>query len=221
MQATTVAVVGGQRLAAFALPTSIYRRLVKRPVDVAFSATLLVVLLPLFLLIVVAIRVFLGPGSPIIFQERVGLDGRVFRLAKFRSMLRDRRVRQLPFVGEDRRRCHKTDGDPRHRPFGRLLRSLSIDELPQLWNVLGGDMSLVGPRPELVSVARTHGMVDHPRHLVRPGITGPYQVSPERRSGDLRTGLTLDIGYLRAPGFATDARILARTLVAVVRRTGT
>lgn len=155
-----------------------------------------------------------------IAQDRIGRDGRTFAMYKFRSMLKDRRQAQVEFIGPDRRRNHKSDGDPRHRPFGRVLRRSSLDELPQFWNVLRGDMSLVGPRPELASVAREQGLVAHPRHLVRPGLTGPFQISELRSTGDLRLGLSMDVDYVMSPGALVDLRLIAKTFTALLRRTG-
>lgn len=192
----------------------------KRAADIAVSVLLLVILAPVFLLIAPLVRVFLGPGSPIVVQERVGRDGEPFRCYKFRTMLRDRRVADRPYSGLDRRRHHKSPADPRHRPFGRVLRRASLDELPQLVNVLRGDMSLVGPRPEMVDVAQRTGMLGHPRELVRPGLTGPYQVSDLRWEGDLTKGLHLDAKYVAEAGFRTDVVLLLRTVAAIVRLTG-
>ena len=109
-----------------------------------------VVLLPLIAVVAVAVRVSLG--SPVFFrQRRVGRDDRVFDVYKFRTMGQDRRREQAP-VPQDRRQTHKSEADPRHTGVGRFLRKWSLDELPQLWNVVRGDMSLVGPRPELVEI---------------------------------------------------------------------
>ncbi len=192
----------------------------KRTIDILVSGVMLVLLLPTLAVVALSIRATLGPGSPIIVQERVGRDGEVFRMYKFRTMLRDRRERNQPFDGPDRRRAHKSDDDPRHRPWGRLLRRSSIDEIPQLVNVLKGDMSLVGPRPELVSVATSRHMLGHARELVRPGITGPFQVSELRKSGDLRKGLRLDAMYVGQMSLTTDLKLIAKTVVVMFRRTG-
>jgi len=96
---------------------------------------------------------------------------------KFRTMRPDRRQAVLPYSGPDRRVCHETDNDPRHTPLGRFLRKYSLDELPQLWNVLVGDMSLVGPRPELVEVVERYESWQRERHRVKPGLTGLWQVT--------------------------------------------
>ena len=199
-----------------------YRRIVKPGMDRVGGTCLLVVMAPLMLLVALLIRLRLGRG--VLFrQQRVGLGGDEFTIYKFRTMRPDRRgdLRRptSSFDGAERRRTHKSEDDPRHTVLGRFLRKFSIDELPQLLNVVNGDMSLVGPRPELVEVAMTTGIVDHPRHLVRPGLTGPWQISPAR--GHLiAEGLDLDIEYLAQCSLITDFRILALTVPAVWRRTG-
>jgi lipopolysaccharide/colanic/teichoic acid biosynthesis glycosyltransferase len=104
--------------------------------------------------------------------------------------------------------------------LGRFLRSTSIDEVPQLLNVLRGQMSLVGPRPEMYYVAKKNGILDHPRHMVRPGLTGLFQTSGLRSKADLSEGLHLDMAYVIDVSFRTDLKILVRTLGALIRRTG-
>lgn len=194
---------------------TLYERSLKRPLDVAGALVLLTLTLPLSLIIALAIRVGLGRG---IFyrQQRVGLDGAPFTILKFRTMRPDRRTGEIGQTGEipveqDRRSEHKVDNDPRHTGLGRLLRRVSLDELPQLINVLRGQMSLVGPRPEVVGIASQRGYLHHARHEVRPGMTGPYQVSDLRLNGDLRDGLELDAEYVRNLTFATDLRCILKT----------
>ncbi|MCC6435246.1 MAG: sugar transferase, partial [Acidimicrobiales bacterium] len=167
-----------------------YVRLTKPAVDRAGGAVLTVATAPVVALALLAVRVKLGPGV-LLRQPRVGRDGTVFPMYKIRTMRPDRRLNQAPFDGPDRRQSHKRDDDPRHTPLGRLLRKYSIDELPQFWNVLRGDMSLVGPRPELVSVVDRYNLWDHPRHQVKPGLTGPWQVS-SLRSVPLHENMHLD-----------------------------
>ncbi|MEZ5261369.1 MAG: sugar transferase [Acidimicrobiales bacterium] len=152
-------------------------------------------------------------------QPRVGKDGTVFPMYKIRTMKPDRRLNQVPFEGPERRQSHKRDDDPRHTPVGRLLRKYSIDELPQFWNVLRGDMSLVGPRPELVSVVDRYDLWDHPRHRVKPGLTGPWQVSTYR-SVPLHENMHLDIDYVREQSLRGDVAVLRATVVALTRALG-
>lgn len=201
---------------------SFYERVVKPVFDRIAAALFLLLTLPLMVALALGIRLRLGPG--VLFrQQRVGIGGAEFTIYKFRTMAPDRRGRADDgtglYDGSDRRRTHKTDLDPRHTGFGRFLRKFSLDELPQLLNVLIGDMSLVGPRPELVGVALSTGIVDHPRHWVRPGLTGLWQVSPAR-SRLIVDGLDLDIEYVASCGFLTDLKILVLTVPAVWRRTG-
>jgi lipopolysaccharide/colanic/teichoic acid biosynthesis glycosyltransferase len=176
------------------------------------------VALPLMLVIGALIRLRMGPGV-LYTQERVGRDGSTFRIVKFRTMDTDRRSNDLGFVGSDRRVVHKTRDDPRHTGLGSLLRRTSLDELPQLWNVLRGDMVLVGPRPELTTVVHKHGLVEHPRHRLKPGITGLWQVS-EHRHELLHETMDIDLDYIEELSLMTDVRILVRTLVMPFGGTG-
>jgi lipopolysaccharide/colanic/teichoic acid biosynthesis glycosyltransferase len=192
----------------------------KRIFDATIASGLLLALSPAMAAIAVTVRWRLGPGV-MFHQQRVGQDGRPFVMLKFRTMLPDRRRnRRKPFNGHDRRRTHKDPNDPRHTRFGRLLRRTSLDELPQLFNVVRGDMSLVGPRPELVAVARDKGLLAHPRHRVRPGITGLWQVSPLRADADIADGLSLDSQYVADVSLRQDLAILGRTAGAVLRLAG-
>lgn len=192
----------------------------KRLFDVAVALFLILVLLPVMVGLVVLIRMQVGGPGLLFRQERIGLGGRPFTMLKFRTMLPDRRRRDEPFDGDDRRRCHKQDSDPRHTSLGRVLRRASLDELPQLFNVVRGEMSLVGPRPELAAVARANGLVGHARHDVRPGITGLWQISDLRRGADLVAGLELDEAYLAGLSLRADLRILFKTVAAVVSLSG-
>ena len=195
-----------------------YARMGKPVIDVVGGVVLLVVLTPVAVMVAAATRLSLGSGV-IYRQQRIGRYGRSFTIYKFRTMSPDRRKAQVPFVGTDRRICHKRDDDPRHTSFGRFLRRTRLDELPQLWNVVKGDMSLVGPRPELPQVVSRYESWQHERHLVKPGVTGMWQVS-DQATGLAYEGVHLDIAYLRCLSFVTDCRLLARTLPVALRRTG-
>ncbi|MEO5839980.1 MAG: sugar transferase [Acidimicrobiales bacterium] len=195
-----------------------YDRFFKRCIDLFGSFICVVILLPVIAGVALAVRLMLGPN--IFFcQERVGRNGKTFRMIKFRSMMHDRRSDSADFTGSDRRQTHKSLNDPRHTPVGRFIRMWSLDELPQLFNVLKGDMSLVGPRPELVRVAQAHNLVDHPRHLVRPGITGLWQVS-RQRSSLLHENVHIDTEYVAHVTFIGDVKILLRTVGAVLHARG-
>jgi lipopolysaccharide/colanic/teichoic acid biosynthesis glycosyltransferase len=154
-------------------------------------------------------------------QDRIGKYGRPFRMLKFRTMRPERRMRNTgPPPGQpERRRVHKSPADPRITQFGRFLRRSCLDEVPQLWNVLCGSMSLVGPRPELPHIVAEYEPWQHLRHLATPGITGWWQVN---RDGVvlMHQATELDLFYLEHWSLALDLRILARTLGIVVRGVG-
>ncbi len=173
---------------------------------------------PLAAAIAAAVRV--GLGKPVLYeQQRVGENGELFTIYKFRTMRPDRRqtVIDLP-DGHDRRNGHKRDDDPRHTGLGRRLRQLSLDELPQIINVLRGEMSLVGPRPEMPEIAEERGYLNHIRHQVKPGMTGPYQTSDLRLNGDLRDGLHLDAEYVFNVSLRNDVHYLLRTVKVLLTR---
>ncbi len=197
---------------------SVYERGGKRAFDLVFSVVLFVMLLPLLFVVWVSLRSTLGSGV-ILRQERVGRHGRTYRCIKFRTMQHCRRASQRAFDGTERRVTHKSSDDPRHTRLGRVLRRYSLDEMPQLWNVIRGQMSLVGPRPEL-DLRADASFRDHPRHDVRPGLTGPFQLSPLRLDGDLRAGLHLDEEYRRQMSLRHDLVLLVKTVSPVVRGTG-
>lgn len=198
----------------------------KRLVDLVISALALVVLSPLLLLIAVAVRT---DGGPALFrQTRVGSLGREFAMLKFRSMTVDAERR----LAEVLPRNEKSDGitfkmtdDPRVTRVGRFLRRWSLDELPQLWNVLTGVMSLVGPRPPLPGEVAHYSQADRRRLLVKPGITGLWQVG-ERRGRILEVGdrhaiafpeqVRLDVRYIESQSVWKDLAILAKTIPAIL-----
>ncbi len=189
-----------------------YERHGKRILDLVVALVLCLVLLPLLAATALAVRLSLGPGV-LYVQERVGRGGRTFRIYKFRSMLPDRRGGAgggSSWPGPERRTAHKTERDPRHTRLGRLIRRIGLDELPQLWNILRGDMSLVGPRPEITWVAERYGIVDHVRHQVRPGVTGPWQLSPYRQE-PIALHLEPDEDYVRKLTLRHDLGLVART----------
>jgi lipopolysaccharide/colanic/teichoic acid biosynthesis glycosyltransferase len=200
-----------------AVPVSTrYQRVVKPAIDLAVSLVLLLALLPAIALVALAVRVSLGRG--VLFrQRRVGAGGREFVIYKFRTMAHDRRRQDLAFVGTDRRHSHKDPNDPRHTNLGRFLRKTSLDELPQLFNVVRGDMSLVGPRPELPAIVASYAPWQHQRHAVKPGITGPWQVSPYRGEPIVHA-IGLDLAYVQAVSFTHDLGLLLKTPAAVLKR---
>ncbi len=183
---------------------------VKRLADLVCSAVLLVLLSPVLLIVAVLVRVKLG--SPVIFaQERPGKDGRIFTLYKFRSMAD-------AHPHDDAVEAVSTDADRLTR-FGRILRSTSLDELPELANVLLGQMSLVGPRPLLVEYLPRYNTEQARRHEVRPGITGWAQVNGRNAvSWDER--FKMDVWYVDHRSLLLDLRILGLTALTVFRREG-
>jgi lipopolysaccharide/colanic/teichoic acid biosynthesis glycosyltransferase len=191
-----------------------YERWTKPALDGLIASVLLLLALPV--MAAVAAAVYVRLGRPVILrQQRVGLAGRPFEMFKFRTMEPDRRRANLPFSDPDRRRTHKSTDDPRHTPLGRWLRRNSLDELPQLINVLRGEMSLVGPRPELPTVVARYEAWQHRRHDVLPGVTGLWQVTA-RDEGDMIEHTELDLRYVESVSLATDLKLLARTVPAVL-----
>lgn len=191
-----------------------YSSLVKPGVDrVAAAIGLVVAVIPMAL---IAGAIALRLGRPVLFrQTRVGQDGVPFEVLKFRTMRPDRRGQRLPVI-HDRRETHKSDDDPRHTRLGRFLRRYSLDELPQLVNVLRGEMSFVGPRPELLSVVeRDYRPGLEQRHLVKPGLTGLWQVSA-RGDGPMHHNGEWDLDYVEQISMTTDLKILLRTPLAML-----
>jgi exopolysaccharide biosynthesis polyprenyl glycosylphosphotransferase len=199
----------------------LFAEAVKRALDVAVAAACLVLLAPLFLVIALAIKLS-SPGPVFFLQERYGWRRRRFRMWKFRSMVRDapRLMAALETQNEADGPIFKITNDPRVTRIGRWLRRTSLDELPQLWNVLLGDMSLVGPRPMTVrDVSLFSGPQLMRRFRVRPGMTGSWQVAA-RGSFNFDQWIALDFAYIDDWSLGLDLKILARTLPAVLRRSG-
>jgi lipopolysaccharide/colanic/teichoic acid biosynthesis glycosyltransferase len=184
-----------------------YQRFVKRTLDIGLAALGLLLAAPALLTVGIAVR--LGLGSPVLFvQSRPGRRGQPFNMFKFRTM-RDTR---------DAQGCLLPDAQRLTR-FGRFLRSTSFDELPELWNVLRGDMSLVGPRPLLTEYLDRYTPAQMRRHDVRPGITGLAQVNG-RNALTWEQKFAYDVEYVERGSLALDASILVRTIGQVVTRRG-
>ena len=180
-----------------------YEKYIKRIFDFGCSAMALVVLSPILLITAILVQVKLG--SPVIFtQERPGLHGKVFKLYKFRTMTdqKDENGNLLP----DNVRLTK---------FGKLLRATSLDELPELWNIFKGDMSIIGPRPLLVSYLPYYTQKEKLRHSVRPGLTGLAQVSG-RNFIDWDRRIAKDVEYVENLTFAMDIKVLLLTVKTVL-----
>ncbi len=195
------------------------RRVVKAALDVVGAGLGLTLLSPLLLVTAAAVRLT-SPGPAIFRQTRIGMDGREFRVYKFRTMYADAEERLAGLVAQNESDglLFKIRDDPRVTPIGRVLRATSLDELPQLVNVLRGQMSLVGPRPLPVKDSDFRGAVRR-RLLVRPGITGLWQVSG-RSDIAWEESVRLDLNYVENWSLSLDLLILARTLAAIVRRQG-
>ncbi len=186
-------------------PYGPYERYIKRPLDCVTAALLLLVLSPVMGTVALLTRIKLG--APVIFhQERPGKDERIFKLCKFRTMT-DARDKQGRLLSDSERLT----------PFGRKLRETSLDELPELWNVLRGDMAIVGPRPLLVQYLPAYTERERHRHDVRPGITGLAQVNGRNfLPWDQR--LALDVDYVERITFLGDMKILLATFWKVSRQ---
>ena len=184
-----------------------YERYIKRLLDIVLSGCALIVLSPLLLVTAILVRVKLG--SPVIFcQERPGKDEKIFKLHKFRSMsdARDETGALLP----DKKRLGK---------FGRTLRATSLDELPELWDIFRGKMSIVGPRPLLVKYLPLYSEDQHHRHDVRPGLTGWAQVHG-RNLASWEEKFAYDVDYVDHISFALDVKIIFMTIRCVFAREG-
>jgi len=181
--------------------------MIKRLFDIAVSASALLFAAPFLFLLALLVRVKLG--SPVLFRQlRPGREGRPFLLAKFRTML-DLRAADGRLL---------SDAD-RLTPFGQMLRRTSLDELPELWNVLSGDMSLVGPRPLLMEYLPRYDARQARRHEVRPGITGWAQANG-RNAISWEQKLELDVWYVDHRSFLLDLKIIVMTIVRTLRREG-
>ena len=185
-----------------------YGKVVKRFIDVIISGLSLIILSPVLLILCILVRVKLG--SPVLFtQERPGKDEKIFKLYKFRSMTdaRDEKGELLP-------------DEVRLTKFGKLLRSTSLDEFPELFNILKGDMSLIGPRPLLVRYLPYYTEEERHRHDVRPGLTGLAQVNGRNALG-WEDRFSYDLQYVNNLSLGMDIKVLGMTVGKVLKRSGT
>jgi len=198
----------------------------KRLLDLVGGMALAVVASPVVIMVFVGLM--LNRGRPFFSHERVGLGGRKFRCYKLRSMVldADQKLSELlasdPAAAEEWRKFQKLENDPRITPIGRLLRRSSLDELPQLWNVLRGDMSLVGPRPVTEAELERYGSARRLYLSVRPGLTGPWQVS-NRNSGtstSYASRVEKDVAYVQGISFGRDLKLLFDTAFCMLRMSG-
>jgi exopolysaccharide biosynthesis polyprenyl glycosylphosphotransferase len=194
--------------------------LLKRALDVAGSAVALILMAPALALLAIVVRLD-SPGPVLYAALRVGRKGRPFRCFKFRTMVRDADALKEGLRERNQRQgpCFKITGDPRITRVGRFLRRYSLDELPQLLNVLKGEMSLVGPRPHPLDDFSAYAIEHLPRLDVLPGMTGLWQVTA-RRDPSFQAGMNLDIEYIHRWSLGMDMRILLKTAAVVLRGSG-
>lgn len=194
----------------------------KRLQDIVLSVLALVVLMPIMLVIALVIVIDNPGANPIFAQMRVGLGGKKFKLYKFRSMCpnAEAQIDKLMAQNEMDGPVFKIRNDPRITRVGRFLRKTSLDELPQLWNILRGDMSIVGPRPALPREVEQYDEEAKKRLAVLPGLTCYWQIQPKRNSLSFEKWLQLDLKYIEERSFLIDWKIMFATIHAVLNMEG-
>lgn len=189
----------------------------KRLMDIVFSVAAIIILLPLFIIVAVIIK--LDSKGPVLFiQKRCGKDGKIFKMYKFRSMCMDaeEKLDQIHHLNDVEEPLFKIKDDPRLTRVGRFLRRTSIDELPQLINIIKGDMSLVGPRPPLPSEVEKYNSWQKLRLSVKPGLTGLWQISGRSNLG-FDEMVRLDLKYIAERNLVYDIKIIIKTIPAVLK----
>lgn len=194
----------------------------KRTQDVILSSIALVLLLPLMLLIAAAIMIDDHSAGPIFVQERIGRKGKPFKFYKFRSMCADAesKLDELLDKNEMDGPVFKIKRDPRITRVGRFIRKTGLDELPQLWNILKGDMSIVGPRPALPREVERYGEYEWQRLYVTPGLSCYWQIAPHRNELSFEEWMELDIKYVEERSFLVDWKIIFRTFAVCLSAQG-
>ncbi len=194
----------------------------RRGQDIFFSALALVVLLPLMALIALLIYIDDPKGSPIFTQVRCGRDGKQFRFYKFRTMCVDAeaKLNELLEKNEMDGSAFKIKDDPRITRIGHFLRRTSLDELPQLWNILKGEMSIVGPRPALPRELALYNDYQRQRMYVTPGLTCYWQIQPNRNDISFDDWMALDIKYIQERSFWVDWKIIFKTVTVIFKCQG-
>jgi len=195
---------------------------VRRMQDILLSLAASLILWPIMLIVALAIWIDSPGASPIFSQIRVGRDGKEFRFYKFRSMVpnAEERYAELLEKNEMDGPAFKIKEDPRITRIGKFIRKTSLDELPQLWNVLRGDMSIVGPRPPLPREVAEYGEYEKQRLLVTPGLTCYWQIQPRRNDLSFERWMELDIQYIQERSFFTDWKIIFGTFRAILGMDG-
>lgn len=194
----------------------------RRGQDILLSLFALLVLWPIMLIVALAVWIDSPEASPIFAQERVGRDGKVFRFYKFRSMIpnAEEKLKELLDQNEMEGPAFKIKDDPRITRVGKFIRKTSLDELPQLWNILKGDMSIVGPRPPLPREVAEYTEYEMQRLLVTPGLTCYWQIQPHRNDLTFDEWVALDVQYIQESSFFGDWKIILMTFGAVFGMNG-
>jgi len=195
---------------------------IRRTQDVILSVLALVVLFVPMLLIGLLIVIDSPGANPIFVQKRMGKDGKPFRFYKFRTMVPDaeERLKDLVDLNEAKGPAFKIEKDPRITRVGRLLRKSSLDELPQLLNVLKGEMSIVGPRPPLPDEYAQYGDYEKQRLFITPGLTCYWQIQPNRNDIPFEDWVALDVKYIRERSFLTDWKLIFKTFAVMATLQG-
>ncbi len=194
----------------------------RRGQDILFSSVALLLLLPVMLILALAIYLDDPHGSPVFSQIRCGRDGKLFKMYKFRSMYMDAEERLKDILDENEMDgpAFKMKDDPRITRMGRVIRKVSLDELPQLINVLKGDMSIVGPRPALPREVEQYTEEQKQRMYVTPGLTCYWQIQPRRNDISFDDWMAMDLKYIQERSFLVDWKIIFKTVGAVLRSEG-
>lgn len=196
--------------------------ILRRGQDILLSLIALLLLWPVMLIVAVVVVIDSPEAGPIFAQDRVGRDGKVFRFYKFRSMIpnAEAKLAELLEKNEMEGPAFKMKEDPRITRVGKFIRKTSLDELPQLWNILKGDMSIVGPRPPLPREVEQYGEYERQRLLVTPGLTCYWQIQPHRNDLSFDEWVDLDVKYIEESSFLTDWKIIFKTFGAVIGMNG-
>lgn len=194
----------------------------RRLQDIIFSLIAIITLLPIMIFTSIAIIIDDPKGGPFFSQIRVGKDGKIFKMYKFRSMVVDAEE-QLQMLLKDNEMdgpAFKISDDPRITRVGKFIRKTSIDELPQLFNILRGDMSIVGPRPALPREVEQYTLYQTQRLFITPGLTCYWQIQPNRNDIPFNDWVEMDIRYIRERSFFVDWKIILKTIVSVFTKQG-
>ncbi len=197
-------------------------RFFKRIQDIVLSLLAIIVLSPLIIIVSLVVFIECPTVSPIFVQERLGKNGKPFKFYKFRSMKpnAEAELEKLLEFNEVHGHAFKIHDDPRITKVGKFIRKTSIDELPQLWNILKGDMSIVGPRPPIPREVEEYTEFEKQRLLITPGLTCYWQSTPHRNDISFEEWVTMDIKYIREQSFTTDWKIIFKTFLAVLGMDG-